>query len=117
LCSIEELRPPSEHDGNISDDIPIRHPSGQARLIIDSVSDGKLEIILKMGALTSPFNTNIISSTSSRSLIITSSFLYLLGSRARMKAIINEQYSRSLQEKYLGLLFCRGDFSSLMKRK
>ena len=70
-----------------------------------------------MGALTSPFNTNIISSTSSRSLIITSSFLYLLGSRARMKAIINEQYSRSLQEKYLGLLFCRGDFSSLMKRK
>ena len=66
--------------------------------------------------ITSPFNTKMISSVSSRSLNMISSFLYLLGSSDRMKAIIKEQYTRSFQVKYFGHL-CIGDFSSLVKRK
>ena len=48
LCTVEELRPPSEHYGNISYDIPVLHPSSEAWLIVHSVSDGKLEIIIIM---------------------------------------------------------------------
>jgi len=45
-----------------------------------------------------------------------SSFLYLLGSSARMKAIMKEQYTRSFHVKYFDHL-CTGDLSSLVKRK
>jgi hypothetical protein len=42
LGAVEELGPPSEHNGNISDDIPLRHPGGKALLIIDRVADSEL---------------------------------------------------------------------------
>lgn len=42
LGTIEELGPPSEHNGNISDDIPLRHPCGETLLIVDGVTDSKL---------------------------------------------------------------------------